>query len=102
VAVRRIGCEIPRIGDWVRVDIGRESVIIARRKDGSIGAFNNTCRHRGSRICLEERGNATRLVCPYHQWTYDLDGRLVGTRLMGADFDPSACTASKFPSTSGH
>jgi Rieske 2Fe-2S family protein len=85
-----LSCEIPRIGDWARVDIGRESVIIARRKDGSIGAFNNTCRHRGSRICLEARGNATRLVCPYHQWTYDLDGRLVGTRLMGADFEPAA------------
>jgi Rieske 2Fe-2S family protein len=87
-------CEIPRTGDWVRVDIGRESVIIVRRKDGGVGAFHNTCRHRGSRICLEERGHASRLVCPYHQWTYDLNGQLVGTRLMGDDFDPSAFSLS--------
>lgn len=83
-------CEIPRAGDWTRVDVGRESVIIVRRKNGGIGAYHNTCRHRGSRICLEERGHATRLVCPYHQWTYDLDGQLVATRLMGNDFDSSA------------
>lgn len=82
-------CEIATPGDWIRVDLVRESLIIVRRKDGSIGAYHNTCRHRGSRICLEERGHATRLVCPYHQWTYDLQGQLVGTRLMGADFDPS-------------
>jgi phenylpropionate dioxygenase-like ring-hydroxylating dioxygenase large terminal subunit len=53
-----LACEIPRVADWVRVDIGRDSVITARREDGSIGAFHNTCRHRGSRICLEERGNS--------------------------------------------
>jgi Rieske 2Fe-2S family protein len=85
-----MACEIPGTGAWLRVDIGRESVILVRRKDGSIGAFHNTCRHRGSRICLEESGRASRLVCPYHQWTYDLDGQLVGTRLMGDDFDSSA------------
>jgi Rieske 2Fe-2S family protein len=84
-----MACEIPAAGDWLRVDIARESVIIVRRKDGSVAAFHNTCRHRGSRICLEERGRASRLVCPYHQWTYDLSGQLVGTRLMGDDFDAS-------------
>jgi glycine betaine catabolism A len=85
-----MACEIPRGGDWVRVDIARDSVIIVRRKDGSVGAYHNTCRHRGSRICLEERGHATRLVCPYHQWSYDLDGQLAATRLMGDDFDGGA------------
>ena len=84
-----LACEIPRAGDWIRVDVGRESVIVLRRKDGEIAAFHNTCRHRGSRICLEDRGHATRLVCSYHQWTYELDGRLVGTRLMGEGFDSS-------------
>lgn len=82
-----LACEIPHTGDWLRVDMGRDSVIIARRKDGSISAHHNTCRHRGSRICLEERGHANRLVCPYHQWAYDLDGQLVGSRLMGEDFN---------------
>jgi Rieske 2Fe-2S family protein len=82
-------CEIPRTGDWTRVDIGRDSVIIVRRADGGIGAYHNTCRHRGSRICLEASGHARRLVCHYHQWSYDLDGQLVSTRLMGEGFDPS-------------
>ncbi|MFP3600088.1 aromatic ring-hydroxylating oxygenase subunit alpha, partial [Chryseobacterium sp. SIMBA_029] len=63
-------CEISEPGDWVRVDIGRESVVIVRKKDGEVAAYHNTCRHRGSRICQEERGHAGRLVCPYHQWTY--------------------------------
>lgn len=79
-------CEISKPGDWVRVDIGRESVVIVRKKDGQVAAYHNTCRHRGSRICQEERGHAGRLVCPYHQWTYDLNGQLIATRLMGEDF----------------
>jgi glycine betaine catabolism A len=83
-------CEIPTPGDWIRVDIGRESVVIIRRPDGAVRAFYNTCRHRGSRICVAERGHQQRLVCPYHQWTYDSNGQLVGARLMGADFDKSA------------
>src|SRR5260370_25269371 len=81
--------EVPQAGDWVRIDIGRESVVIVRRRDGGIGAYHNTCRHRGSRICLEDRGHANLLVCPYHQWSYDLSGKLVGARLMGNDFDKS-------------
>lgn len=80
-------CEIPNVSDWVRVDVGKESVILIRRSDGEIAAYHNTCRHRGSRICLTERGHTKRLVCPYHQWSYGLDGALVRTRLMGEDFD---------------
>jgi Rieske 2Fe-2S family protein len=89
-----LACEVPHAGDWIRVDIGRDSLIIVRRKEGDVGAYHNTCRHRGSRICLEERGHANRLVCPYHQWTYDLNGQLVGTRLMGSQFDPSVFSLS--------
>ena len=80
-------CEVAGPGSWIRVDIGRDSVIILRRKDGTIGAYHNTCRHRGSRICVGESGVVSRLVCPYHQWSYELDGRLARTRLMGSDFD---------------
>ena len=82
-----MSCEVPEIGDWLRVDIGRESVILLRDKAGAIRAFHNTCRHRGSRICTTEKGHANRLVCPYHQWSYELDGSLARTRLMGLDFD---------------
>ena len=80
-------CEVRNAGDWVRVDIGRESVVIVRRKDLTIGAYHNTCRHRGSRICLTDSGHASRLVCPYHQWSYELDGKLARTRLMGDEFE---------------
>jgi Rieske 2Fe-2S family protein len=82
-------CEIARPGDWIRVDIGVDSLIILRNSTGDVTGFHNTCRHRGSQICIEASGHDRRLTCPYHRWTYDLDGQLVGTRLMEADFDPS-------------
>ena len=52
-------------------------------------AHYNTCRHRGSLICLEEKGNAPKLICPYHQWVYEKDGSLFKSRLMPDDFDRS-------------
>jgi len=69
--------QVPRPGDFFTYKIGTESVIVARDHAGTIRAFHNVCRHRGSRICKTEQGNAHRLVCPYHRWTYELDGALV-------------------------
>ena len=83
------GAEIHEPGDHVTVAVGRESVIVLRDEAGSVRAYHNSCRHRGSRICLEHRGSSSRLVCPYHQWTYGLDGALVHAQQMGEDFDPS-------------
>jgi Rieske 2Fe-2S family protein len=54
-----------------------------------VRAFFNTCRHRGAVICREERGRAASLVCPYHNWTYDLGGALRHAGKMGADFNPA-------------
>jgi len=71
------GCMIPDPGDRMVYQIGFDSILVVRGRDGQIRAFHNTCRHRGSRICKEELGHGTRLTCPYHRWTYDLDGRLV-------------------------
>ncbi|MFO1038034.1 MAG: aromatic ring-hydroxylating dioxygenase subunit alpha [Geminicoccaceae bacterium] len=85
-----LSCEIPEPGRWMKVDIASESAIVLRGRDGAIRAFHNVCRHRGARICLGEKGRAARLVCSYHQWSYDLDGRLAKARHMGEDFDPSA------------
>jgi glycine betaine catabolism A len=82
-------CEIANAGDFLTVQVGDYPVVIVRDRDGSIQAFHNSCRHRGSRICPTEHGNAARLVCPYHQWTYQLDGRLMAARDMGNDFDKS-------------
>ena len=71
------GCMIPKPGDWATWRIGSDSVIVARGEDGKVRAFHNTCRHRGSQICREEQGAWPRFVCPYHRWTYGLDGHLM-------------------------
>ena len=82
-------CEIKNPGDYITLAIGQDSLIVLRDRDGEVRAFHNVCRHRGSRICLEERGHANRLICPYHQWVYELDGRLRNARQMPTDFDTS-------------
>ncbi|WP_129139048.1 aromatic ring-hydroxylating oxygenase subunit alpha [Modicisalibacter coralii] len=83
-----MSCEIPAKGNYMTVEVGDNSVIIVRGAGNEIHAFHNVCRHRGSRLCVQEKGKVAKLVCPYHQWTYELDGRLLfaGTD-MGADFD---------------
>ncbi|MEA3150569.1 MAG: glycine betaine catabolism, partial [Gammaproteobacteria bacterium] len=74
-------------GNYLTVQIGEYPVLVVRDRDGGLRAFHNSCRHRGSRICSEEHGSSARLVCPYHQWTYALDGRLIAARDMGSAFD---------------
>ncbi len=61
-----------------------------RGHDNEIRAFHNSCRHRGSVLCKSKKGSNPKLVCPYHQWTYELDGRLLWARDMGPDFDASS------------
>jgi phenylpropionate dioxygenase-like ring-hydroxylating dioxygenase large terminal subunit len=78
---------IPNKGDYFLFKIGAEQIIIIRENADSVRAFFNVCRHRGSTICQAESGNAPRLVCPYHAWTFGLDGRLISARLMPDDFD---------------
>jgi glycine betaine catabolism A len=82
-------CEVPHPGNYLTVQIGEYPVLVIRDRDGGLRAFHNTCRHRGSRICSAEHGTAPRLVCPYHQWTYALDGRLLAARDMANDLDKS-------------
>jgi Rieske 2Fe-2S family protein len=83
-------CELASPGAYFTKQIGAYSIIVLRRGDGAIGAVHNTCRHRGSRICSSAQGKvAHRLICPYHQWTYHLDGRLATARQMGRDIDTS-------------
>ncbi|MHA6326388.1 aromatic ring-hydroxylating oxygenase subunit alpha [Roseivivax sp. CAU 1753] len=81
--------EIPKTGNHMTIQIGDYSVIVVRGADGIVRAFHNSCRHRGSRICQAAKGSAPKLVCPYHQWTYDLDGTLQWARDMGPEFDPA-------------
>jgi anthranilate 1,2-dioxygenase large subunit len=70
--------EIPNPGDFKRSHVGPISVLVTRCKDGSIAVVENRCAHRGAEFCRVHRGNTPHLVCPYHQWTYDLNGALIG------------------------
>ena len=65
-------------GQFKKVQVGRESVLVVRGKDGALRAFLNVCRHRGAALCTESEGQVKRsLQCPYHAWTYALDGKLI-------------------------
>lgn len=82
--------EIPNTGDYIVVGIGTQQLIVTRGQEGKIRVFHNTCRHRGSRLCTSDRGHFRngRIVCPYHTWTYSIDGVLLvtPTRIESADF----------------
>jgi glycine betaine catabolism A len=79
--------ELPGKGSYVTLQIGAFPVVLVRAADGAVRAFINSCRHRGYRLCPNAHGTVSKLVCPYHQWTYHLDGRLFSARNMGTDFD---------------
>ncbi len=70
--------ELPRAGDFVTTWVGETQVIAARNDAGAVHAFENSCAHRGARLTSEVRGNAPQLTCPYHLWTYTLEGDLQG------------------------
>ena len=84
--------EIPRPGDYVTRHLGTEPVIMVRGHDGAVSVLVNRCRHRGTLVCPADRGSARTLTCPYHGWTYDLRGDLLGVPYPGgyAGFDKSA------------
>jgi Rieske 2Fe-2S family protein len=93
--------DIAEPGQFIRRDVAGASVLIVRTDEGSIRAHHNVCRHRGTRLCLEEQGQLTgRIQCPYHAWTYGLDGRLLAAPQMdeiegfskaGYSLKPVAC-----------
>jgi len=77
---------LPNPGDFQTIELGGESILIVRGKDDQVRAFLNVCRHRGARLCLEPCGNAGAVVqCPYHAWSYGLDGRLLGAPNIARD-----------------
>jgi Rieske 2Fe-2S family protein len=80
-------CEAQKPGDYFTLQVADHPILVVRGRDGALRAFHNSCRHRGSRICSAEKGSAARLVCPYHNWSYELDGRLLFARDMGPGFD---------------
>lgn len=83
-------CELAKPGAYATLQIGAYPVVVIRGKDQRIRAFHNVCRHRGQRLCSKAAGHTPNLVCPYHQWTYDLEGKLIFARDMGDGFDAAA------------
>src|ERR1041384_2348483 len=69
-------------GDYFLAEVDGESLIVAKDQRSTIRAFYNVCRHRGARLCEEQSGHAAAIQCPYHAWTYALDGRLLGAPHM--------------------
>jgi Rieske 2Fe-2S family protein len=86
--------DVPEPGDVAVVDIGRWSVLIVRDDEMQVRAYHNVCRHRGARLISTPKAEVGNIVCPYHAWTYGLDGRLLFAAHMGEDFDP-ACRGLK-------
>jgi glycine betaine catabolism A len=82
-------CEIPEPGDYFTVEVDTDSVIILRGDEGEIRGLHNVCRHRGSRLCAEPSGHLGKIVCPYHQWVYARDGKLLACRGMPEALDKS-------------
>jgi Rieske 2Fe-2S family protein len=74
--------QIAKAGDYLTADVAGESLIIVRDKQGAIHGFYNVCRHRGSRLLENRDGQSAAIQCPYHAWTYALDGRLIGAPHM--------------------
>jgi len=87
------------------LDVCGESVILLRNRDGELRAFYNVCRHRGARLCREAGTQpplaggvaAGRITCPYHQWTYDLDGRLLAAPHLSGEVDFDKALFSLYP-----
>ncbi len=82
--------ELPNSGDFQLLDIGEDSIIIARHTDGELHAMHNICRHRGAAVCEDPCGNRATFVCPYHGWVYNLDGSMRAAREMHvlSEFEP--------------
>src|SRR6185437_5363422 len=103
--------EIPNAGDFRRSYIGGKVVLAVRRKDGGVSVVLNRCAHRGAEFCSAKRGNKQEFVCPYHEWTYDLEGNLIGVPVrrgyqkqggMPADFKPEENGLVKLEVASRH
>lgn len=84
--------EVPEPGDYMTLNVADERALVVRGRDNKVRAFHNLCRHRGSRVVAESRGNCGRVItCPFHGWSYDLDGRFRGMPRSGtfSDLDKS-------------
>ncbi|WP_204378028.1 aromatic ring-hydroxylating oxygenase subunit alpha [Chromobacterium sphagni] len=73
-----LAAEVAQPGDFIQSHVGSTSVVLVRDREGALRVFVNRCTHRNAQVCHEPRGHAKVFTCPYHQWSFSLDGRLVG------------------------
>ena len=83
--------QIPKAGDFFNTYMGEDPIIVARQKDGSIKAFLNQCRHRSMRVSFADCGNTRAFTCPYHGWSYGVDGSLKDIPLEDRAYPQGAC-----------
>ncbi len=82
--------EVPLNGNFRRSFVGRQPVIVSRDREGEIHVLLNRCRHRAASLCEKQKGKTSVFVCPYHGWSYNLDGKLRSVphaSVYGEDFD---------------
>src|SRR6185503_3626567 len=84
-----LSCELGKPGDWRADDLSGVPVLVVRAGDGQLRAFLNVCRHRGAKVATGSGSGKRMFVCPYHAFTYDLEGRL--TKLPAEGFPGLAC-----------
>ncbi len=88
-----LSCELPNPGAWRADDLSGVPILVVRNGDGRLGAFLNVCRHRGAKVAGGTGSGKRLFVCPYHAWSYDLDGRL--TRLESETAFPGLTCAER-------
>jgi len=90
--------EIPRPGDYYSIELFSEPLLVTRDTDNTVTVLSNVCRHRGSQL-VEGRGTQKRITCPYHRWSYDLNGHLLAAPLVDKSdgFDKNQCSLPSFP-----
>ena len=91
--------EVPATGDYVVRTLGSAPVIVVRDADRAVHVLLNSCRHRGTKLCRADAGNARQFVCPYHGWSYERNGRLITTTFdrhfpAGTDFSQLGLVAA--------
>src|SRR5712691_10299410 len=92
--------QVPKAGDYITTELGRQPVIMSRHHDGSVHVLLNRCTHRGAKVVNERRGHGARLTCCYHGWSYDTDGRLMTVPVpegCAADFNREAFGLARAP-----
>jgi phenylpropionate dioxygenase-like ring-hydroxylating dioxygenase large terminal subunit len=85
--------QLPKPHDFITVSIGSTPLIVMRDVTGKLGGFLNSCRHKGSMVCVEPSGNRKIHVCPYHSWSYGSDGRNIAVKARAAGAYPPAFDA---------